>query len=88
MVKVNPRDIEHLKKMTSGDGSILSEYSSISFEIDETVEPGGCEILAGDGKVDGRLGIQIDRIADELLMNFQAKLETDDAGVNEAESDK
>ncbi|KPK76570.1 MAG: hypothetical protein AMJ79_06320 [Phycisphaerae bacterium SM23_30] len=72
VVKVNPRDIEHLKRI-KGDDNILSQYNRIRFEADEAVEQGGCELLTGQGKVDGQLATQMERIADELLTNRAKK---------------
>ncbi len=68
MIRVNPQDMDHLKKMVAGVGDIIGKSRHISYVADESIEPGGCVLLSAQGEVDGQLETQINRIADELLM--------------------
>jgi flagellar assembly protein FliH len=67
IVKVNPQDAEHLETMVQSAPSPFAAYSGISFEKDENIEAGGCRLITEQGRIDGQLDTQIDRIAEELL---------------------
>ena len=68
VIRVNQQDMDHLKTMIEGVGDIIGKSRHISFVTDESIEPGGCVLLSAQGEVDGQLETQINRIADELLM--------------------
>jgi len=67
IIYVNSRDLEHLRQMTQKE-SILAEFSSIHFQADDAVEPGGCRLITENGAVDAQLAIQIERIGNELIL--------------------
>jgi flagellar assembly protein FliH len=73
VVKVNPKDIEHLEKMIADQQMPLGKYASITFEGDEAVTPGGCRLGTEQGEIDARLDTQIDRIANELSIDETPK---------------
>jgi len=68
VIRVNPQDMDHLKTVFEGAGDMMGKNRHISYVTDETVEPGGCVLASAQGEVDGQLETQINRIADELLM--------------------
>jgi flagellar assembly protein FliH len=68
VVRVNPQDEEYLLQIASERDKVLRKYSSIRFEADDTVAPGGCVVQTDSGLVDAQLDTQIGRITNELLM--------------------
>ena len=68
LVKVNGRDVDHLKKLTHQESDVFGRFQAIRFQADESIEPGGCVVVTENGKVDAQLDVQMDRIAQELLI--------------------
>ena len=68
IVKVNPSDMEHLKKMADSDESVFGKYKNIKIEPDNQVDSGGCRVLTENGEIDAQLDTQLNKIADELVM--------------------
>ena len=78
VVKVNPQDLEHLQKMM-GQEYQMNKYKHINLEGDSKIEPGGCLVENEQGKVDGQLGKQIERIAENMLANGQGRVQEEEA---------
>ena len=69
VVKISPKDLTYLETAAGKNDAVLGKYSSVSFEADEGVVPGGCILCTEGGGVDAQLDTQIQRIADELMMS-------------------
>jgi len=67
LIRVNALDIEHLNQLAGGPDEVFGKYERIRFEVDDSIEPGGCILESQSGRVDGQLQKQIDRIVNELL---------------------
>jgi flagellar assembly protein FliH len=67
VIHVHPDDLEHLEHMDQA-GKAWRQYGHVSFVADETITPGGCVLTTDQGRIDGQLDSQIDRIAAELLL--------------------
>ena len=67
-VRVNAKDIESLQRMADSHEAVLGRFSSITISPDDNIEPGSCLVLTEHGAIDAGLEMQIQRIADELLM--------------------
>jgi len=68
IIKVSEKDLDHLEKMAGKNDVIFGNFNSVRFEPNLEIAPGGCCLSTEQGQVDARLDIQIQRIADELLM--------------------
>ena len=65
IIKLNEKDMASL----SGENKNLvndSSYSKIKFEVDDSIEPGGCLIETDIGNVDGRIGAQLKELKKQL----------------------
>jgi flagellar assembly protein FliH len=67
-VMVNPEDLKHLEELAGKTETALGNFTSIKFESDRQIAPGGCKVSTEKGRIDGQLDMQIARIAAELLM--------------------
>ena len=84
VIRVNQQDMDHLKMMVEDAGDIIGKNRQVSFVTDEAIEPGGCVLVSAQGEVDGQLETQINRIAEELLMqkpNSQEQENLDKSGL-------
>ena len=68
LVKLNPKNYEHLTLVAGKNESQWKEYTHLRFESDEGIEPGGCRMMTANGEIDARLETQIQQIANELLL--------------------
>ena len=68
VVFAHPDDLEHLQTILKDDHA-LGQYDSIRFRPDPDVTRGGCRVTTQQGQVDAQLETQLQRIADELLMD-------------------
>jgi len=64
---LNGQDREHLEQMLSQEQA-LGEYETITFETDDNLPGGSCQLLTDHGRIDAQLETQLNRIADELLI--------------------
>jgi len=71
IIKVNPETLEYLEAMASKNKQELSQYQSIRWEADESITPGGCVMSTNNGKVDGQIETQINRISEQLLSTIK-----------------
>ena len=70
VVRVNAQDVKHLEELAASPDNVLGKYKRIRFETDESIEAGGCVLDSESGRVDGQLQNQIDRLANELLVEL------------------
>jgi flagellar biosynthesis/type III secretory pathway protein FliH len=68
IVQIHPQDAEHVEKMVESASSPFADYANIAFEKEESIETGGCRLITEQGRIDGQLDTQVDRIAQELLI--------------------
>jgi flagellar assembly protein FliH len=68
LVKVNARDVDHLKTLTEKEADVFGRFQAIRFQADESIKPGGCVVVTQEGQVDGQLDVQVDRIVQEILI--------------------
>jgi len=68
VVKVNARDVDHLKTLTDEKTDVFGRFHTLRFEPDESIEPGGCIVATESGQVDGQLDVQIERIVQEIVI--------------------
>jgi len=71
VIKVNPTDYEHLdacrgELLSSNDG-----IETLTLEVDERIERGGCSIETGSGTVDGRLKTRWENVERALLEDME-----------------
>jgi len=67
VIKMNPTDYEHLNACR---GELLASsegIGSLTFEMDERIERGGCVVETESGTVDGRLDLRYERVERVLL---------------------
>lgn len=67
-VQVHPHDATCLKELLDRDGDVYGQYQSIHVDEIESIERGGCVVMTPGGQIDARLEVQIERLAEELLM--------------------
>lgn len=67
-IHVNSRDLDALKRLADSHDKTLGQFTSISIESDESIEPGGCRVFTANGEIDAQLETQVQLIADELVM--------------------
>jgi len=72
VIRVHPEHLEHLRQMTDMHEEIISSYKHVQFEADSTVSRGGAIVHTDKGEIDAQLELQIQRLAQELLMNRPA----------------
>lgn len=65
-IKINPVDYEVLNKRRTELVQCIDGIKSILFEVDESVQPGGCLIETNQGDVDARIESQIRVIEGEM----------------------
>ena len=72
-VRINSKDVESLQQLADAHETTLGQYTSIVIVPDDNVEPGSCRVLTEHGEIDAGLELQIQRIADELLMTSRCE---------------
>lgn len=65
-IKINPVDYEVLNKRRTELVQCIDGIKSILFEVDESVQPGGCLIETNQGDIDARIDSQIRVIEGEI----------------------
>lgn len=66
VIKVNPKDMEHLDKFKDDLFAEIAESRAIDIVQDEQVEPGGCVVLTSSGYIDAQIGGQMRKIIEVL----------------------
>lgn len=65
-IKINPVDYEVLNKKRTELVQCIDGIKSILFEVDESVQPGGCLIETNQGDIDARIESQVRVIEGEI----------------------
>ena len=66
VIKVNPKDMEHLDKFKDDLFAEVAETRVIEIVQDESVEPGGCLVITSTGQIDAQIGGQLKKIVEVL----------------------
>jgi len=65
-IKINPADYEVLNKRRTELLQCMDGIKSILFEVDESIQPGGCLIETNRGDIDARIDSQIKAVEGEI----------------------
>lgn len=65
-IKISPVDYEIMSKNKSDLLQYFDGLKSISFDVDETIHPGGCMVETNHGEIDARIDSQFKIIEEEL----------------------
>ena len=75
VVRVHPTDRPLVERCLPRILMALAEARHIDIEDDPSIEPGGCVVTAGRGRIDATLNKQLQRIAERLLPARHEELE-------------
>jgi flagellar assembly protein FliH len=84
-IRVSPGDFKTVTENRDFWTPVNERLKNISIEEDERIERGGCIIESGSGKVDARVGVQLDEITDLIETALENGLSTE-ANTPEAEN--
>lgn len=68
IIKMSPMELDHVESMAGKSDSVFGQFSSLKFEPDPDISPGGCLVTTEQGTIDARIETHIERIAAELVM--------------------
>ena len=66
-VRINPAEMKYVRGKKTTIQSVSDSLREITFDADDSVEPGGCIIESDIGNVDARISTQLEQVKDILL---------------------
>jgi flagellar assembly protein FliH len=67
VIEVNPEDLELVSDNAEGLAARLGGVQRLDVVAERRVERGGCIVRTEEGEIDGRIGSQLDRVAELLV---------------------
>lgn len=76
VVRVHPEDRSALDRLAKEIADTSATSRHIQMVTDESLERGGVRVETADSEIDARVTTQIERIADELVADWQTRMKT------------